>query len=125
MIKSTFRATRQHIYHHSSTSTGNFLLFLLLLIITPKRVFASPASSKFAPTCTAEPSLAYVHKGNNNQEPIKPLMRAWMCHGNTHKEMVGKLASVSETLCISVVGSFCYSKCRVYFMFDACILLFA
>mmetsp|Transcript_11878 Transcript_11878/g.21955 ORF Transcript_11878/g.21955 Transcript_11878/m.21955 type:complete len:329 (+) Transcript_11878:89-1075(+) len=79
-------SARRHInYHHSKSS--NFLLFLVILLLSPKKVFAS---SSFAPTCAAEQSLAYVNKGGNHKP--KPLMRAWMCHGKTHKEMVDKLA---------------------------------
>ena len=82
-------SARRHInYHHSKAS--NFLLFLVILLLSPKKVFAS---SSFAPTCAAEQSLAYVNKGGNHKP--KPLMRAWMCHGKTHKEMVDKLALVS------------------------------
>jgi hypothetical protein len=41
-------------------------------------------------TCAAETAnLAYIQ--NKKQEP----MRAWRCHGNTHREMVNNLASVS------------------------------
>jgi len=35
-------------------------------------------------------NFAYIQ---NNNQPPKKLMRAWMCSGNTHKEMVNKLAS--------------------------------
>lgn len=45
-----------------------------------------------ATTLAVKQDLAYVNKGSNSPEP-KPLMRAWMCHGTSQKEMVGKLAS--------------------------------
>ena len=66
----------------------NQVLILLIKLLA----FAS-ASSLLAPTCKAENQLAYINKGSNEQP--KPLMRAWMCHGKTHKEMVDKLAAVS------------------------------
>ena len=65
-------------YHHHSKT--NFLLFILLLLLFPRRV------------------LTY-------NEPVKPLMRAWMCHGKSHREMVDKLASVSNSL----EGQYLYS----------------
>ncbi|KAL9189726.1 hypothetical protein ACHAXT_009401 [Thalassiosira profunda] len=76
--------------HHSSRPSINFLHLVLILLISPRGIFA--ASSLFTPACAAEhPPLAYVSRGHD-PEP-KPLMRAWMCHGRTHREMVDKLAS--------------------------------
>ena len=82
-------ARRRHINYknHSITKIPLYLILLIKLL-----AFAS-ASSLLAPTCKAENQLAYINKGSNEQP--KPLMRAWMCHGKTHKEMVDKLAAVS------------------------------
>ncbi|KAL3788539.1 hypothetical protein ACHAW5_009385 [Stephanodiscus triporus] len=75
-------------------SSSRRLFLLVHFLASPKKVFASPAPSLFDPTlCSAsEQSLAYVNKGNN-PEGQKPPMRAWMCSGKTHKEMVDKLTS--------------------------------
>mmetsp|Transcript_1535 Transcript_1535/g.3270 ORF Transcript_1535/g.3270 Transcript_1535/m.3270 type:complete len:336 (-) Transcript_1535:131-1138(-) len=90
-MKAPSTSAKRHLnnYHRSKKQSNNFLLFLLLLLVSQKKVFAS-SPSLFAPN-TSEQSLAYVNKGNN-REP-KPLMRAWMCHGKTQKEMCDKLAS--------------------------------
>ena len=69
-------------------------------------------------------STAYIN--NSNKDP-KPLMRAWMCHGRTHREMIEKLASVSvyyfiRQCCESFPGIVVYDSedfaCSDSFNFD-------
>jgi len=78
-------SARRHHINYKNTIT-KIPLYLILLI---KLLAFVSASSLIAPTCKAENQLAYINKGSNEQP--KPLMRAWMCHGKTHKEMVDKL----------------------------------
>ena len=78
-----------HQRHQYLSKSSNFLLLLIFLLLSPRKVLAVTSL-----TCAAEPNIAYVNN-NSNQEP-KPLMRAWMCHGRTHREMIEKLASVSN-----------------------------
>ena len=99
---------RHHNNQHTPVTSFSILLLFLLVSILTQRVFAS--TPFIAPTCKAEQlPLAYVNKGNTNNDQPKPLMRAWMCHGNTHKEMVGKLAQVS-TLYV-YVGALIFLQC--------------
>jgi hypothetical protein len=91
----------------SKSSCNYIIVSLCTLLLILSSVQAAAATVTTAPraskttTCAvgkANHNLAYVqniNNNNNNQEPQNKLMRAWMCHGNTHKEMVGKLASVS------------------------------
>ena len=81
-------SARRHHINYKNYRITRIPLYLILKLLE----FAS-ASSLLAPTCKAENQLAYINKGSNEQP--KPLMRAWMCHGKTHKEMVDKLAAVS------------------------------
>ncbi|KAL3794978.1 hypothetical protein ACHAWO_003384 [Cyclotella atomus] len=77
---------------HRNTPTGQpkssyhryiIVLCIVLLISSVQATVAASTKTRASKTN----NLGYIH-----QEP-KKLMRAWMCHGNTHKEMVGKLAS--------------------------------
>ncbi|KAL3796698.1 hypothetical protein HJC23_009998 [Cyclotella cryptica] len=81
--------------HYNNQHSPKFcciILFRFLLLLFPRQVSSAPLTISTS-TCAAETnSLAYVHNNSHNQEPRK-LMRAWMCHGRTHREMIDKLAS--------------------------------
>lgn len=80
--------------HERQSNSSNIILLIYLLLITLPTIVSS--ASWVSQVCAAETNnnnFAYIPNGNQERTN---LMRAWMCHGNSQKDMVNKLVSVSD-----------------------------
>ena len=75
---------RHHLNYNLHYQHINFLLHSIILL-----------SMQIALSSAVQHSLAYIQpKGSNISKPL----RAWMCSGNSNKQLVDNLAAVSHTI---------------------------